>query len=51
MSYFIYILVNNIVPISIMIAIGAAMYRAFQIDIKTLSKLNFYVFSPALSFC
>ncbi|MCY9663625.1 AEC family transporter [Paenibacillus alginolyticus] len=50
MSYFIYILVNNIVPISIMIAIGAAMYRAFQIDIKTLSKLNFYVFSPALVF-
>jgi predicted permease len=33
-----------------MIAIGAAMYRAFQIDIKTLSKLNFYVFSPALVF-
>lgn len=50
MSYFIYILVNNIVPISIMIAIGAAMYRAFHIDIKTLSKLNFYVFSPALVF-
>ncbi|KRE50773.1 AEC family transporter [Paenibacillus sp. Soil724D2] len=50
MSYFIYILVNNIVPISIMIAIGAAMYRAFYIDIKTLSKLNFYVFSPALVF-
>lgn len=50
MSYFIYILVNNIVPISIMIVIGAAMYRAFHIDIKTLSKLNFYVFSPALVF-
>jgi predicted permease len=33
-----------------MIAIGAAMYRAFHIDIKTLSKLNFYVFSPALVF-
>ncbi|MEC0232413.1 MULTISPECIES: AEC family transporter [Paenibacillus] len=50
MSYFFYILVNNIVPISIMIAIGVAMYRAFKIDIKTLSKLNFYVFSPALVF-
>ncbi|GGI44127.1 transporter [Paenibacillus marchantiophytorum] len=50
MNYFFYILVNNIVPISIMIAIGAVMYRAFQIDIKTLSKLNFYVFSPALVF-
>ncbi|TXK80043.1 AEC family transporter [Paenibacillus sp. N3.4] len=50
MNYFVYILVNNIVPISIMLAIGAAMYRAFKIDIKTLSKLNFYVFSPALVF-
>jgi predicted permease len=50
MSYFIYILINNIVPISIMIAIGAVMYRAFHLDIKTLSKLNFYVFSPAIVF-
>jgi predicted permease len=50
MSYFVYILVNNIVPISIMIAIGVVMYRAFHLDIKTLSKLNFYVFSPALVF-
>ncbi|MFC5452028.1 AEC family transporter [Paenibacillus aestuarii] len=50
MTYFLYILVNNIVPISIMIVIGAAIYRAFKIDIRTLSKLNFYVFSPALVF-
>ncbi|NOV01403.1 AEC family transporter [Paenibacillus planticolens] len=50
MSYFFYILINNIVPISIMIAIGATMYRVFHLDIKTLSKLNFYVFSPALVF-
>ncbi|MFD0692544.1 AEC family transporter [Paenibacillus sp. GCM10027628] len=50
MTYFVYILINNIVPISIMIAIGAAMYRAFKVDIRTLSKLNFYVFSPALVF-
>ena len=50
MNYFVYILVNNIVPICIMIAIGVAMYRAFRIDIRTLSKLNFYVFSPALVF-
>jgi len=50
MTYFLYILVNNIVPISIMIVIGAAIYKAFRIDIRTLSKLNFYVFSPALVF-
>jgi predicted permease len=50
MNYFVYILINNIVPICIMIAVGVTMYRAFQIDIRTLSKLNFYVFSPALVF-
>ncbi|SEB39827.1 AEC family transporter [Paenibacillus sp. GP183] len=50
MSYFLFILINNIVPISVLIAIGFAVYRAFRIDIKTLSKLNFYVFSPVLVF-
>ncbi|UJF34672.1 AEC family transporter [Paenibacillus hexagrammi] len=50
MGYFWYILINNIVPIGIMISIGVVMYKAFRLDIKTLSKLNFYVFSPALVF-
>jgi predicted permease len=50
MSYFLYILINNIFPISVLIAIGFAVYRAFRIDIKTLSKLNFYVFAPVLVF-
>lgn len=50
MSYFVYILINNIVPISVLIAIGFTMYRAFRTDIKTLSKLIFYVFSPVLVF-
>jgi predicted permease len=50
MSYFVYILINNIVPISVLIAIGYTMYRVFRIDIKTLSKLIFYVFSPVLVF-
>jgi predicted permease len=50
MNYFLFILVNNIVPISILIAIGIVMYKAFQIDIRTLSKLNFYVFTPVLVF-
>ncbi|MVO99456.1 AEC family transporter [Paenibacillus lutrae] len=50
MTYFVHIFLNNIVPLSIMILIGAAMYRTFKLDIKTLSKLNFFVFSPALVF-
>lgn len=50
MTYFIHIFLNNIVPLAVMIVIGAAMFRAFHLDIKTLSKLNFYVFAPALVF-
>jgi len=50
MTYFTHILLNNVIPLSVMIALGAILYRAFKLDIKTLSKLNFYLFSPALVF-
>jgi predicted permease len=50
MNYFSYILLNNIIPLCIMIAIGITLQRVFQLDIKTLSKLNFYLFSPVLIF-
>ncbi|MBU7314471.1 AEC family transporter [Paenibacillus oleatilyticus] len=50
MAYFTHILLNNVIPLTIMIAIGVVLYRAFKLDIKTLSKLNFYLFSPALVF-
>lgn len=33
-----------------MIVLGIWLYRAFRLDIKTLSKLNFYLFSPAIVF-
>jgi malate permease and related proteins len=50
MQILLHILMNNIIPLSIMIGIGATLQRAFQLDIKTLSKLNFYVFSPGMAF-
>ncbi|MFB6364886.1 AEC family transporter [Paenibacillus elgii] len=50
MTYFTHILLNNVIPLIIMIAIGVILYRAFKLDIRTLSKLNFYLFSPALVF-
>ncbi|NHN30412.1 AEC family transporter [Paenibacillus agricola] len=50
MTYFVYILLNNIIPLSIMIALGVILYKAFKLDIRTLSKLNFYLFSPVLVF-
>ncbi|PZD94373.1 AEC family transporter [Paenibacillus sambharensis] len=50
MSIFLHILWNNVLPLSVMIAAGIILQRAFSLDIKTLSKLNFYLFSPALMF-
>lgn len=50
MSVFTHILTNNIIPLSIMIVIGFSLQRAFQLDMRTLSKLIFYFLSPALYF-
>ncbi|WP_178075096.1 AEC family transporter [Paenibacillus albus] len=50
MAIFLSILVNNIIPLAVMIALGITLHRAFSLDIKTLSKLNFYLFSPAIMF-
>jgi len=44
------ILWNTLLPLSVMIALGATLQRVFSLDIKTLSKLNFYLFSPAIIF-
>ncbi|EXX87687.1 transporter [Paenibacillus darwinianus] len=50
MTIFFQILLNNVLPLSVMIAVGVILQRAFSLDIKTLSKLNFYLFSPAIMF-
>jgi predicted permease len=50
MSIFLHILLTNVLPMGIMIGIGVTLQRAFKLDIKTLSKLNFYLFSPAVMF-
>jgi malate permease and related proteins len=50
MQVLLHILYNNIIPLSLMIGIGATLQRIFHLDIKTLSKLNFYVFSPGIAF-
>ena len=50
MSIFLHILVNNVLPLTVMISIGIILQKAFSLDIKTLSKLNFYLFSPAVIF-
>jgi malate permease and related proteins len=50
MSEFLHIIFNIIVPIFVIIGIGFAMDRKFRMDLDTLSKLNFWVFVPALLF-
>ncbi|WP_270165090.1 AEC family transporter [Paenibacillus sp. SYP-B4298] len=50
MDIFAHILLRNILPLTVMIAIGIVLQRSFSLDIKTLSKLNFYLFSPAIIF-
>ncbi|TCK98289.1 hypothetical protein EDC19_0709 [Natranaerovirga hydrolytica] len=46
MDIFLHIVGNNIVPIFLLIGIGFVVSRKFEIDIKTLSKINFYIFVP-----
>lgn len=50
MDIFLHILWNNILPLSLIISLGIIMHRIFTLDIKTLSKMNFYLFSPAIMF-
>ncbi len=47
MEFFVFILTNNIVPIFVLIILGYWLGRKFELDVFTLSKLNFYVFVPA----
>ncbi len=44
------IFVNIILPVFALIGVGVLLDRFFQLDLPTLSKLNFYVFVPALIF-
>lgn len=50
LTIFTHILLHNVIPLSIMIGLGATLQRVFKLDIRTLSKLNFYFFSPAIVF-
>lgn len=47
---FLNVLFNVTLPIFILIGIGFVMDKAFRLDLRTLSKLNFYIFCPALVF-
>lgn len=50
MAVFFQILGNNIIPIFILIIFGFLLSKKFNLDINTLSKLNFYIFVPGFLF-
>lgn len=45
-----HILLNITLPIFVLVGIGVVADRAFNFDLKTLTRLIFYVFSPAIVF-
>jgi hypothetical protein len=47
---FFHILATVVLPIFVIIGVGFLVDRLFHLDMPTLSKLNFYVFIPALTF-
>lgn len=50
MEIFLYILLNNISPIFFLIFLGYLLDKAFKLDIKSFSKVNFYICVPAFIF-
>lgn len=50
MSTFLYIILNIVLPIFILIAIGFIAQRVLAMDVRTFTKLNIYIFIPAIMF-
>lgn len=50
MAEFFTILKDIILPIFVLVGVGAAVEKLFKLDIATISKLNFWVFMPAFLF-
>ena len=47
MDLFLHIILTSIVPILLLTLMGVLLDRWFHLDLRTLSKLNFYLFLPA----
>jgi predicted permease len=50
MSIFIYILTRDILPLVLIIIIGFLLSKKFNLDVNTLSKINFYIYVPFFIF-
>lgn len=44
------ILLYNVIPIALLLGVGILLTKVFALDLRTLSKLNFYLFSPVIVF-
>ncbi len=50
MSILFHILLNNIAPVFLLIFLGYLLGRSFKLDVNSFSKINLYVYVPALVF-
>lgn len=50
MAIFLYILFHNILPIMVMLLLGFLLGKKFDMDILTMTKLNFYIYTPFFIF-
>jgi len=50
MNIFLHIFWNNVLPLALVIGAGILLQRLFSLDIRTFSKLLFYLFSPVFLF-
>lgn len=50
MNVFLFILSSNIIPIFTLIMFGYVLSKKFDLNINTLTKLNFYIFAPSFTF-
>jgi hypothetical protein len=50
LTLFLGVFLNNLLPIFLCAGAGFAVGRAFQIDLKTVTRLSFFIFSPCLVF-
>jgi predicted permease len=47
---FLHILTSSMIPIFFLISLGFILYKTLDLDITTLSKINFYLFVPGFAF-
>ncbi|AKU25411.1 AEC family transporter [Geobacillus subterraneus] len=50
MAIFVSILLQVMIPMLLIVGLGAGLHRLFHFDMNTLSKLNMYVLLPAVAF-